>query len=79
MPLHRSWIESANSPHTDFPLNNLPFGVFDDGEGARCCVAIGTRVLDLGAMEARSMLPAAGFRTDTLNAFMATGPGTWTR
>lgn len=79
MPLHRSWIESANNPLSDFPLNNLPFGVFDDGEGARACVAIGTRVLDLGAMEARSMLPKAGFRTGKLNDFMAAGPDVWQR
>ncbi|HZL56502.1 MAG TPA: fumarylacetoacetase [Bryobacteraceae bacterium] len=40
----KSWIESANDPTTDFPLANLPFGVFQDGIG----VAIGDFVLTLG-------------------------------
>ena len=41
--LLRSWVESANTPETDFPLNNLPYGVFSSGEGTmpRCGVAIG--------------------------------------
>ena len=79
MPLKRSWVGGANDPSGPFPLNNLPFGVFDDGLGTRVGVAIGDYVLDLGAMEGLSMVPAAGFRTGTLNAFMATGPGLWDR
>jgi fumarylacetoacetase len=27
-PARRSWIESANDPASDFPIQNLPFGVF---------------------------------------------------
>jgi fumarylacetoacetase len=79
MPLHRSWVESANAPDTPFPLNNLPYGVFDDGYGARCGVAIGDFVLDLGSAAGRSMFPDAGFGQDALNDFMAAGPGLWTR
>ena len=79
MPLMRSWVESANDPVGAFPLNNLPFGVFDDGRGARAGVAIGDQVLDLGAMEGLSMVAEAGFREDALNAFMAAGPGVWAR
>lgn len=79
MTLLRSWVESANGGETGFPLNNLPYGVFDDGRGARCGVAIGDHVLDLGAMEALSMLPAGGFQGDALNDFMAGGPGLWAR
>jgi len=40
----KSWIDSANAPGTDFPLGNLPFGVFQDG----ICIAIGDFVLSLG-------------------------------
>src|SRR5262249_50896724 len=40
----KSWIESANEPGNDFPIENLPFGVFQDG----ICVAIGDVVLSLG-------------------------------
>ncbi len=24
----RSWVESANAPDSDFPVQNLPFGAF---------------------------------------------------
>ena len=27
-PAARSWVESANRPGCDFPVQNLPFGVF---------------------------------------------------
>lgn len=43
----RSWVESANDPATDFPLENLPFGVFDDGERKGVGLAIGNRILDV--------------------------------
>jgi fumarylacetoacetase len=45
-----SWIESANSPETDFPIQNLPFGVFSrkgDSE-RRVGVAIGDQIVDVG-------------------------------
>ncbi|MGI8494055.1 MAG: fumarylacetoacetase, partial [Pyrinomonadaceae bacterium] len=46
----KSWIESANSPDTDFPVQNLPFCVFsrrDTYENTRIGVAIGDYVLDI--------------------------------
>ncbi len=50
--LLKSWITSANSADTDFPLNNLPYGVFSIGEGdAHCGVAIGDMILDVTAAE----------------------------
>jgi fumarylacetoacetase len=49
-PARRSWVESANVPDTDFPIQNLPFGVFDDGRGARGGVALGDRIIDLSAL-----------------------------
>src|SRR5690606_16336264 len=49
-PARRSWVESANAPDTDFPIQNLPFGVFDDGKGARGGVALGDRIIDLSAL-----------------------------
>lgn len=47
-----SWVESANDPATDFPLQNLPFGRYRSaaGEPWRIGVAIGDRVLDLQAV-----------------------------
>jgi len=50
MTLMKSWVTSANSPDTPFPLNNLPYGVFSlNGEDARCGVAIGDMILDMDA------------------------------
>ncbi|MEP6551745.1 MAG: fumarylacetoacetase, partial [Gemmatimonadales bacterium] len=49
-PALTSWIESANSPDTDFPVQNLPFGVFSrkgDVE-RRVGVAIGDQIVDIG-------------------------------
>jgi len=43
-PQLRSWVESANDPQSDFPIQNLPFGFV---AGGRAVVAIGDRVLDL--------------------------------
>jgi fumarylacetoacetase len=47
-----SWVEAANDPASDFPIQNLPFGVFRrSGANApwRIGVAIGDQVLDLRA------------------------------
>lgn len=48
-PDRRSWVASANVPGTDFPLQNLPFGVFQPGPGAspRGGVALGEEIIDL--------------------------------
>ena len=63
---------AANS---DFPLQNLPYGVFQpQGEAARVGVAIGNDVLDLAALEAAGLLQTgseAVFNQATLNAFIA--------
>jgi fumarylacetoacetase len=48
-PRLMSWLESANDPATDFPIQNLPFGRFrrDNNAAWRTGVAIGDQVLDL--------------------------------
>jgi fumarylacetoacetase len=80
--LLKSWIESANTAETPFPLNNLPYGVFsvDDGE-LRCGVAIGDRIIDATGLEADGLLRADP-HADVLDApywndFMELGPATW--
>ena len=82
MALLRSWIESANLPQTDFPLNNLPYGVFSVGDGAlHCGVAIGDRIVDLTGLEAASVLRADPdadvLDTPAWNDFMELGPEAW--
>ena len=49
-PSLTSWIESANSTDTDFPIQNLPFGVFSRKGDAerRVGVAIGDQIVDIG-------------------------------
>ena len=76
-PALRSWVASANAAGTDFPLQNLPFGVFLGGAGdeARIGVAIGDQVLDLRAAVDAELLPCppatlAACRAGTLNAVM---------
>lgn len=78
-PDARSWVASANTPGCDFPIQNLPFGVFDAGRGARIGVAIGDQIFDLPAALDRDCLSdlsseiQASLRGSTLNALMALG------
>ena len=58
-PNRRSWLASANAPDTDFPIQNLPFGVFDDGMGARGGVALGDSIIDLSALLASGQIAGA--------------------
>jgi len=75
----RSFVESANDPGSDFPVQNLPLGVFRrGGEGrARIGCAIGDRVLDLRACGERGLLRGlpedvtAACAGESLNALMA--------
>jgi fumarylacetoacetase len=83
-PQRRSWVESAQAPRTDFPIQNLPFGVFRDAvdDSARVGVAIGDRVLDISALRATLFDGDARAAVDacaepTLNALMALGPASW--
>ena len=50
-PATQSWVESANAPNTDFPIQNLPLGRFrrSAAEPWQMGVAIGDQVLDLYA------------------------------
>jgi fumarylacetoacetase len=48
-PALRSWVESANRPDCDFPIQNLPFGTFRYGDGTHLGVAIGDQVFDVTA------------------------------
>ena len=85
-PALKSWLDSANRPETDFPIQNLPFGVFQrrgSEESFRGGVALGDQVVDLGAVELRNLcsgiaaeaLEACG--EPTLNTFFALGRASW--
>lgn len=69
-----SWVEGADG-HADFPVQNLPFGIFSrDGGEPRVGVAIGERILDLtNAAEAGllSGIDADILHASTLNRLLA--------
>jgi fumarylacetoacetase len=58
-PSRRSWVESANAPDTDFPIQNLPFGLFRASGEARGGVALGDRIVDLGRLLSFGVLSGA--------------------
>ncbi|MGY3547322.1 fumarylacetoacetase [Bradyrhizobium sp. USDA 4472] len=81
-PSLRSFIEI--DPASDFPIQNLPYGVFSTAANPtpRVGVAIGNYVLDLWELEQDSRLDVGAlgvFSGPSLNAFMALGPKVWTR
>ena len=81
MPLLKSWVASANSADTPFPLNNLPYGVFSVGEeDPRCGVAIGDMILDMQAAEEAGLIDLteyALFEVPFWNDLMEEGPAVW--
>lgn len=77
----RSWVAGANDGATDFPLENLPYGVFSAKGGApRCGVAIGDFVLDVAALEGEGVITLPGgpyLHEPRWNPLMAVGPAVW--
>lgn len=84
-PARKSWVDTANDPAGDFPIQNLPFGIFSDAKHAarRAGVALGDRIVDLAALARAGLvtLPAGAdagvFAAPTLNAFIALGRDAW--
>jgi fumarylacetoacetase len=81
----RSWLASANEPGCDFPIQNLPFGVFRAGPSSpRIGVAVGDRVLDVTALAEVGLLDSLdettrlACRARRLNELMASGGSAWT-
>ena len=76
----RSWVDSANTAETPFPLRNLPCGSFSTGGGPRRCgVAIGEMIVDLTGLAGDGLLGAdpGHFAAGTWNEHMAQGPAAW--
>ncbi|MGC2152675.1 MAG: fumarylacetoacetase [Terriglobales bacterium] len=84
-PGARSWVESANADGADFPIQNLPFGVFRrrGATDAKIGVAIGDRVLDVAGLGSDGLLKddaglvavADACKSTSLNSLMALGAG----
>lgn len=82
----RSWVASANLPGTDFPIQNLPHGVFrraGSSEAFRGGVAIGDQILDMAMASAAGVFsPAAAAAAHaagepSLNTLMSLGQAAW--
>ena len=68
----KSWVESANG-HPDFPIENLPFGVFRLGGEGRIGVAIGDQVLNLRDCQEAGLISEWSCTRSTLNELMSRG------
>ncbi|MGA0920740.1 MAG: fumarylacetoacetate hydrolase family protein, partial [Gemmatimonadaceae bacterium] len=75
-----SWVSSAQAMGTDFPIQNLPLGVFETADGSvGLGVAIGDQVVDLCAAREAGLLAglsaeaAATLEGHSLNALVALG------
>lgn len=81
MSLMKSWVGSANSATTPFPLNNLPYGVFSTAEIDRHCgVAIGDMILDVTTLEDAGVIQIDEipvFDLPMWNEFMDMGAEVW--
>ena len=82
-PALKSWLASANEAGCDFPIQNLPFGVFrraGSDEAFRGGIAIGDQILDVSAAVAAGLLSGAAAeacREPTLNTLMGLGRPAW--
>lgn len=75
-PSLKSWVSVPTK--TDFPIQNLPFGIFEKEGQKRAGVAIGDHLIDLDALQStglleRCELPKGVFNSEFLNDFMSLG------
>ena len=79
----KSFIDIA--PDSDFPLENLPYGIFSNEQNTqpRAGVALGEWVVDLAALEAKGYLKLEQdqqfFNQPTLNSFIESGKANWSK
>jgi fumarylacetoacetase len=82
-PKLKSWVELANVPECDFPIQNLPFGIFSIGANSpRAGTAIGDKILDLSVIEDAGLFDGLVgakrvFNRERLNDFIALGKPAW--
>lgn len=85
-PARRSWVASANDGATDFPIQNLPFGVFQRLGGVpQGGVAIGDQIVDLrvaialGLFEGEALVAAGAAAGSDLLPLLTLGTGAASR
>lgn len=74
-----SWVTSANDPQSEFPIQNLPYGIFSTaGRPPRAGVAIGDMILDVTACVESGLLEESAATkacaSATLNELMSLDP-----
>lgn len=81
-----SWVPSANDPAGDFPIQNLPFGLFkprDTDTAPHVGVAIGNQILDIfacheeGLFQSRALTAAEACRAQGVNGLIELGVDFW--
>lgn len=75
-PKLKSWVDVPEN--SDFPIQNLPFGIFKEGGIRRAGVAIGDKVLSLAGLQEQGLLDGLGlpngiFEHEVLNSFLNLG------
>jgi len=79
----KSWVDAANDPNTDFPIQNLPYGVFRHRGQVNIGVALGDQIVDLRGCASQGLLSGlpddvvAACKRETLNLLMSLGPKSW--
>lgn len=85
-PALRCWLAAAHTPETDFPIQNLPFGVFrrrGSAESPRVGVAIGDQIVDMagageqGLFDGLAAEAATACAAPALNPLLALGQAHW--
>jgi fumarylacetoacetase len=84
-PARRSFVESANAPDCDFPIQNLPYCMYrpagTQNAQLRVGVAIGDQILDVAAagplLGGGATEIARASHAPFLNSLMALGPQAW--
>ncbi|MGA9640823.1 MAG: fumarylacetoacetase [Terriglobales bacterium] len=80
-PRVQSWVESANTAGSDFPIQNLPFGIFrrkakaQEGVG----VAIGDQILDIAGIRSENLLQTDANVIAAANACVVHSPNAGAR
>lgn len=81
-PKLKSWIEVSKD--SDFPIQNIPFGVVEISDGKiRCASRIGNYIIDLYALAGFGYLDGLGiddlrvFKKPSLNDFISNGQAAW--
>ncbi|MBO9580428.1 MAG: fumarylacetoacetate hydrolase family protein [Sphingobium sp.] len=80
-PARKAWLASAQTADTDFPIQNLPFGLFAHGGRTRGGVALGEAIIDLpalldaGVLEGGAADAARAAAGDTLAPLLNASPG----